>query len=124
MAQHIVPFMQLLDGVCQMPFPPMLYLGHLSAGVSHPLANLAYHLLPLFLLHIGTDDVDQLVFDIQDSKNELQIQLSSELYGALQRVFSGADLVPVSAINMENLDLLFTQISNVLTGGDGFEVFR
>ena len=70
------------------------------------------------------DDVDQLHYDMQSEKNELQIELSHELYLILQRLFSGSDLVPVSSVNMENLDLLFTQISNALTGGDGFEAFR
>jgi GTPase SAR1 family protein len=70
------------------------------------------------------DDVDQLHYDMQSEKNELQIELSHELYLVLQRLFSGSDLVPISSVNMENLDLLFTQISNTLTGGEGFEAFR
>ena len=65
-----------------------------------------------------------IVSDIQNLRNEIQGELSSELYNALQRLFSGSELVPVSARNLENLDLLFTQISNVLTSGEGFEVFR
>lgn len=70
------------------------------------------------------DDPDQLIFTVQKEHNELQGELSSELYNALQRLFSGIDLTPVSAVNMENLDVLFTQISNTLTGGEGFETFR
>jgi GTPase SAR1 family protein len=70
------------------------------------------------------DDVDALITDAQGTRNELQSELTAELYRAIQQVFSGSDMVPVSAQKMENLDLLFTQISNVLTGGEGFEVFR
>lgn len=70
------------------------------------------------------DDVDALISDAQGTKNELQGELTGELYRAIQRVFSGSDLVPVSGQKMENLDLLFTQISNALIGGEGFEVFR
>lgn len=70
------------------------------------------------------DDINQLMHDIQGSQNELQRELTCELYSTLQRLFAGSDVVPVSALNMENLDLLFSQISNVLTGGDGFESFR
>lgn len=70
------------------------------------------------------DDIDQLIHDIQGSRNELQRELTCELYSTLQRLFGGSDVVPVSALNMENLDLLFSQISNILTGGDGFEAFR
>ena len=70
------------------------------------------------------DDIDALIYDAQATRNELQSELTSELYRAIQHVFSGSDVVPVSAQKMENLDLLFTQISNALTGGEGFEVFR
>lgn len=70
------------------------------------------------------DDPDQLIFDIQDSRNELQVELSSELYNAIYNLFSGIDMVPVSATNMENLDLLFSHVSNTLTSGEGFEIFR
>jgi GTPase SAR1 family protein len=70
------------------------------------------------------DDSNQLIFALQQTRNELQIELSSDLVNAIQRIFSGLDLVPVSALNMENLDLLFSHISNILTGGEGFEVFR
>ncbi|MFX1564117.1 MAG: ATP/GTP-binding protein [Promethearchaeota archaeon] len=70
------------------------------------------------------DDIDQLMHDIQGSQNELQRELTFELYNSLQHLFAGSDVVPVSALNMENLDLLFSQISNILTGGDGFESFR
>ncbi len=70
------------------------------------------------------DEPDQLILDIQGMRNELQIELSGELYNAIQRLFSGLDAVPISAVNMENLDLLFSHISNTLTGGEGFEFFR
>ncbi|MFX1564556.1 MAG: ATP/GTP-binding protein [Promethearchaeota archaeon] len=70
------------------------------------------------------DDSAQLIFALQETRNELQIELSSDLISAIQRIFSGLDVVPVSAMNMENLDILFSQISNVLTRGEGFEVFR
>ncbi|MFX1509698.1 MAG: ATP/GTP-binding protein [Promethearchaeota archaeon] len=70
------------------------------------------------------DDSAQLIFALQETRNELQIELSSDLVNAIQRIFSGLDVVPVSALNLENLDLLFSHVSNVLTGGEGFEVFR
>ena len=78
----------------------------------------------LQLISAWLDDIDRFLLDIQASREELQSELASELYRVLHRLFSGTDVVPVSAINMENLDLLFTQISNTLTGGEGFEVFR
>ncbi len=70
------------------------------------------------------DDPDQLIFDIQESRNELQVELSSELYNTIYSLFSGVDMVPLSATNMENLDLLFSHVSNILTSGEGFEIFR
>ncbi|MFW9832187.1 MAG: ATP/GTP-binding protein [Candidatus Thorarchaeota archaeon] len=70
------------------------------------------------------DDPDQLVYQLQASANELQSALSSELYNAIQRLFSGLDVIPISSVNTENLDLLFTHVSNTLTGGEGFEIFR
>ncbi len=70
------------------------------------------------------DDSDQLIYALQESRNELHIELSSELVNAIHRIFSGLDVVPLSALNMENLDLLFSHVSNTLTGGEGFEAFR
>ncbi len=70
------------------------------------------------------DDSDQLIYDIHKSRNELQIELSSELFKAIHHLFSGHDVIPLSAVNMENLDMFFSQVSNTLTGGEGFEVFR
>lgn len=70
------------------------------------------------------DDIDQLIYALQGSRNELQVELSSGLVNAIHRIFSGLDVVPLSAANMNNLDLLFSHISNALTGGEGFEVFR
>lgn len=70
------------------------------------------------------NDTDQLIYDLQQTRNELQIELSSELVTSIQTIFSGLDMVPLSALNMENLDLLFSHISNILTGGEGFELFR
>jgi len=70
------------------------------------------------------DDSDQLIYALQESRNELQIELSGELVNAINRIFSGLDMVPLSAFNLENLSLLFAHVSNTLTGGDGFEVFR
>jgi GTPase SAR1 family protein len=70
------------------------------------------------------DDSNQLIYDLQQTRNELQIELSSELVNTIQTVFSGFDIVPLSALKMENLDLLFSNISNTLTGGEGFELFR
>jgi GTPase SAR1 family protein len=70
------------------------------------------------------DDSTQLVYDLQETRNELQIELSGDLINTIQTIFSGLDLVPLSASRMENLDLLFSHISNTLTGGEGFEFFR
>ena len=70
------------------------------------------------------DDSDQLIYKLQESKNKMQIELSSELINAITRIFAGLDVVPLSAVNMENLDLLFSHVSNTLTGGEGFEAFR
>jgi GTPase SAR1 family protein len=70
------------------------------------------------------DDSNQLIYDLQQTRNELQIELSSDLVNTIQTIFSGLDMVPLSASNMENLDLLFSHISNTLTGGEGFEHFR
>ncbi|MFX1319470.1 MAG: ATP/GTP-binding protein [Promethearchaeota archaeon] len=70
------------------------------------------------------NDSNQLIYDLQQTRNELQIELSRELVEMIQTVFSGLDMVPLSALNMENLDLLFSHISNTLIGGDGFELFR
>jgi GTPase SAR1 family protein len=70
------------------------------------------------------DDSDQLIYALQDSRNELQIELSGELVKVIHRIFSGVDLVPLSALKMENLDVLFSHVSNTLTGGEGFEIFR
>jgi len=70
------------------------------------------------------DDVDKLIGDIKSPRNELQRELTSELYSSLHRLFEGSDVVPVSALNMDNLDVLFAQLSNILTGGNGFETFR
>jgi GTPase SAR1 family protein len=70
------------------------------------------------------DDSNQLIYDLQQTRNELQIELSSELVNTIQTVFSGLDMVPLSALNMENIDLLFSHVSNTLTGGEGFEIFR
>ena len=70
------------------------------------------------------DDSDQLIYTLQESRNEMQIELSSELVNAINRIFAGLDVVPLSAVNMENLDLLFSHVSNTLTGGEGFEAFR
>jgi GTPase SAR1 family protein len=70
------------------------------------------------------DDPDQLIFALQEIRNELQIELSREIYHSIQQLFSGLDVVPISAMKMENLDLLFSHISNTLTGSEGFEVFR
>jgi GTPase SAR1 family protein len=70
------------------------------------------------------DDVDQLVFDTEESRHRLQSELTSELYRALQRLFAESNVTPVSSKTNGNLDVLFTQISNSLTGGEGFERFR
>lgn len=70
------------------------------------------------------DDRDQLLYSLQESRNELQIELSGELVNAINQIFAGLDVVPLSAVNMENLDLLFSHVSNTLTGGEGFEAFR
>ncbi len=70
------------------------------------------------------DDVDQLIFDTEKSRNQLQSELTSELYRALQRIFAGTNVTPISSRTNGNLDILFTQISNTLTGGEGFERFR
>ncbi|MHA2405434.1 MAG: PRK13768 family protein [Candidatus Hermodarchaeia archaeon] len=70
------------------------------------------------------DDSDQLIYTLQKSRNEMQIELSSELVNAINRIFAGLDVVPLSAVNMENLDLLFSHVSNTLIGGEGFEAFR
>lgn len=70
------------------------------------------------------DDPDQLMYAVQQDHNELQGELSTEIYAGLQRLFSGIDITPVSALNLINLDVLFGQISNTLTGGEGFETFR
>ena len=70
------------------------------------------------------DDPDQLVFALQELRNELQTELSTEIYHSMQQLFSGLDLVPIAAMQMQNLDLLFSHISNILTGGEGFELFR
>ena len=70
------------------------------------------------------DDPDQLTYAIHESRNKLQGELSNELYGALHRALSGSEIVPVSAKKLENLDLLYAQISNVLLAGEGFEIFR
>ena len=70
------------------------------------------------------DDVDQLIFDTEKSRNQLQSELTSELYRALQRIFAGSEVTPISSRTSGNLDILFTQISNTLTGGEGFERFR
>lgn len=70
------------------------------------------------------DDVDQLVFDIEKSRNRLRGELASELYRGLQRIFAESDVTPISSKTNGNLDILFTQISNTLTGGEGFERFR
>jgi GTPase SAR1 family protein len=70
------------------------------------------------------DDSDQLIYTLQESRNEMQIELSSELVNAINRIFAGIDVVPLSAVNMENLDLLFSHVSNTLIGGEGFEAFR
>ncbi len=70
------------------------------------------------------DDVDQLVFATEESRNKLQSDLTNELYRALQRLFAGSKVTPVSSKTLGNLDVLYTQISNSLTGGEGFERFR
>jgi GTPase SAR1 family protein len=70
------------------------------------------------------DDPNQLFLALQELRNELQTELSTEIYHSLQQLFSGLDVVPLSATKMQNLDLLFSQISNTLTGGEGFEFFR
>ena len=70
------------------------------------------------------DDPLQLVHDLQETRNELQIELSRELFNAIQNLFSGLDLVPLSAARLETLELLFSHVSNTLTGGEGFETFR
>lgn len=70
------------------------------------------------------DDPDQLVYKLQTSANELQIELSTELFNAIQRLFSGLDVVPVSVTNIESLELLFSHVSNSLIGSEGFEIFR
>ncbi|MFX1473920.1 MAG: ATP/GTP-binding protein [Promethearchaeota archaeon] len=70
------------------------------------------------------DDVDQLVFATEESRNKLQSDLTNELYRALQRLFAGSNVTPVSSKTLGNLDVLYTQISNSLTGGEGFERFR
>jgi hypothetical protein len=70
------------------------------------------------------DDPIQLVHDLQESRNELQIELSRELFNAIQNLFSGLDLIPLSAARLETLELLFSHVSNTLTGGEGFETFR
>ncbi|MHA2315054.1 MAG: ATP/GTP-binding protein [Candidatus Hermodarchaeia archaeon] len=70
------------------------------------------------------DDSTQLLHDLQESRNELQIELSGELFNSIQRLFSGLDVVPVSAARVETLELLFSHVSNTLTGGEGFEIFR
>ncbi len=70
------------------------------------------------------DDSDQLIYALQQSRNELQAELSGALVNAIHRIFSGLEVVPLSAKNMETLDLLFSHVSNTLTGGEGFEAFR
>ncbi|MFX0169214.1 MAG: ATP/GTP-binding protein [Candidatus Hodarchaeota archaeon] len=70
------------------------------------------------------DDPDQLIFALQELRNELQTELSSELCRSIQQLFSGLDVVPLSAEKMSNLDLLYSHISYTLTGGEGFEIFR
>ena len=70
------------------------------------------------------DDPDQLFLALQELRNELQTELSTEIYHSIQQLFSGLDVVPLSVAKMESLDLLFSHISNTLTGGEGFEIFR
>jgi len=70
------------------------------------------------------DDPNQLFFALQELRNELQTELSTEIYHSMQELFSGLDVVPIAATQMQNLDLLFSHISNILTGGEGFEFFR
>lgn len=75
-------------------------------------------------LELWLDDPDQLIYDLNTLRSELQIELSTELYKSIQRLFSGLDIVPISALKDETLGLLFSHISNTLTSGEGFEIFR
>ena len=75
-------------------------------------------------LELWLDDPNQLIHDMNALRNELQIELSTELYKSIQRLFSGLDIVPISSLKDETLELLFSNISNTLTSGEGFEIFR